>query len=69
MLKKEDWMEIKALVEKGVHKKDVAEELGVHPKTISRALASGGAPPKERPNARYSKLDPFKPFIDSLLSQ
>ncbi|MEN6317455.1 MAG: IS21 family transposase [Syntrophaceae bacterium] len=69
MLKKEDWMEIKALVEKGVYKKDIAEELGVHPKTVSRALGRGGPPGGERPRARHSKLDPFKPFIDSLLCE
>lgn len=69
MLKKEDWMEIKALVEKGVYKKDIAEELGVHPKTVTRGLTRGGAPSGERPNARHSKLDPFKPHIDSLLSE
>lgn len=69
MLRKEDWMEIKALVEKGVYKKDIAEELGVHPKTISRALARRGSPTGERPNARRSKLDPFKPLVDSLLSE
>lgn len=69
MLRKEDWMEIKELVEKGVYKKDIAEELGVHPKTVTRALARGRAPSGERPNARCSKLDPFKPFIDYLLSQ
>ncbi len=69
MLKKEDWMEIKELVEKGVYKKDIAEELGVHPKTVTRAVARGGAPSGERPSARYSKLDPFKPLIDNLLAE
>jgi IS30 family transposase len=37
MLSKEDWMEIKAQTEKGVYMKDIAQELGVHPKTGSRA--------------------------------
>ena len=69
MLRKEDWMEIKELAEKGIYKKDIAEELGVSPKTVTRALARKGAPSGERPNARRSKLDPFKPLIDSLLSQ
>jgi transposase len=67
MLKKEDWMEIRAQVEKGVYKKDIAESLGVHPKTISRALNRGGVPSGKRPGARVSKLDPFKPLIDQLL--
>ena len=69
MLKKEDWMQIKELVEKGVYKKDIAEELGVHPKTVTRALARGNAPSAERPKAHQSKLDPYKPIIDNLLAE
>jgi IS30 family transposase len=38
MLTKEDWREIKAQTEKGVYLKDIAQELGVHPKTLGRAL-------------------------------
>jgi transposase len=69
MLKKEDWMHIKAQVEKGVYQKDIARELGVHPKTISRALKRGGAPSRKRPQARGSKLDLFKAGVDELLRQ
>lgn len=69
MLSKEDWMEIKAQVEKGVYLKDIAEELGVHPKTVSRALQREGPPSGKRPGARMSKLDPFKPVIDELLRE
>ena len=69
MLKKEDWMNIRAQVEKGVFQKDIAKELQVHPKTISRALKRGGAPAGKRPSARRSKLDPYKPFIDELLRE
>lgn len=69
MLKKEDWMFIKAQVEKGVYQKDIAQELGVHPKTISRAVKRVGPPTGKRPGARGSKLDPFKPLIDQLLRE
>jgi hypothetical protein len=31
MIKKEDWMNIKAQIEKGIYQKDIAAELGVHP--------------------------------------
>ncbi len=62
MLKKEDWMYIKAQVEKGVYQKDIAQEVGVSPKTISRALKRGGPPPGKRPEARRSKLDALKPL-------
>ncbi len=67
MLTKEDYAVIKALTKRGVYQKDIAAELGVHPKTISRALKRGGAPPPPRPH-RASKLDAFKPRIDQLLA-
>ena len=42
MLRKEDFAVIKSLNNRGVFLKDIAEELGVHPKTVSRALKNGG---------------------------
>jgi IS30 family transposase len=44
MLKKEDYRMIEGLKKRGVYLKDIAEELGVHPKTVKRALKRGGAP-------------------------
>ncbi len=67
MLKKEDFIVIKALSKRGVYQKDIAAELGVHPKTIRRALQRGDAPAPKRPH-RSSKLDPFKPLVDRLLA-
>ncbi len=67
MLKKEDFIVIKALTKRGVYQKDIAAELGVHPKTIRRALQRGDAPATKR-GSRASKLDPFKPFVDRLLA-
>ena len=63
---------IQERIAQGVYVKDVAAELGVHPRTISRALRRGGAPSGRRPRARVSKLDPYKPIIehrDGLLRQ
>jgi transposase len=67
MLKKEDFAVINALAKRGVYLKDIAADLGVHPKTVSRALQRGSAPTGTRP-ARPSKLDPFKPQVDQLLA-
>lgn len=67
MLTKEDYRVIQALAKRGVYQSDIAAELGVHPKTISRALKRGAAPTRERA-PRPSKLDPFKPTIDALLA-
>ncbi len=69
MLKKGDWMDIKALLERGMYYKDIAKELGVHPRTIRRAIARRSAPPGVRPGAHKSKLDEYKPFVDELLRE
>jgi transposase len=68
MLRKEDFAVIKALHQRGVYQTDIAAELGVHPKTVSRALQRGGAPHPPRP-ARGSKLDPYKAKVDQLLAE
>ena len=68
MINKEDYAVIKALRKRGVYVKDIAAELGVHPKTVSRALARGGAPERKR-KRRSSKLDPYKAQIDQLLQE
>ncbi len=54
-------------IRRGVYVKDIAAELGVHPRTVSRALKRGGAPPGQRPAARKSKLDPYKPMIRGVI--
>jgi transposase len=68
MLRKEDFAVIKALARRGVYLKDIAHELGIHPKTVSRALKRGAAPDPKRA-LRGSKLDPFKPYVDQLLGE
>ena len=68
MLRKEDWMTIKAQVERGVYLKDIAKELDVHPRTVRRALKRGG-PPSKRPGARKSKLDPYKEHVNACLRE
>jgi transposase len=67
MLSKEDYLMIQAQLGRGVYKKDIAEELGVHPRTVRRALERGGAPVVKR--RRGSKLDPYKSFVDELLKE
>jgi transposase len=68
MLGKEDFMVIQALVRRGVYLCDIARQLGVHPKTVSRALARGAAPSPTR-KKRTSLLDPYRAHIDQLLAQ
>lgn len=68
MLTKEDFAVIKALHERGVYQEDIALQMGVHPKTVSRALARGAAPKRERAK-RGSKLEPYKATVDRLLGE
>ncbi len=68
MLHQEDYLVIKTLKARGVYNVDIAAELGVHPKTVSRALRRGGAPNPAR-KKRSSKLDPYKERIDQLLGE
>lgn len=68
MLSQEDFIVIKTLKKRGVYNKDIAAELGVHPKTVSRALKRGTVPVGER-KKRSSKLDPYKAQIDRLLQE
>ncbi len=68
MIRKEDFMVMKALHQRGVYLKDIADELGVHPKTVSRALKRNSAPERER-KKRGSQLDAHKATIDRLLGE
>jgi transposase len=67
MLNKEDYAVIQALKARGVYQKDIAEQLGVHPKTVGRAVKRAGAPARQG-RRRGSKLDPYKPTVDRLLA-
>jgi transposase len=68
MLSQEDFIVIKTLKGRGVYQTDIAAEVGVHPKTVSRALKRGGAPTVARAR-RASKLEPYKAKIDELLAE
>jgi transposase len=68
MLGSEDFIVIQALVQRGVYLCDIAQQLGVHPKTVRRALQRGG-PPRRRGGRRGSVLDPYRPVVDQLLTE
>jgi transposase len=68
MIRKEDFAVLKSLSQRGVFQKDIATELGVHPRTVSRALKRNGVSEREGKKSG-SKLDPHKPTIDRLLSE
>ncbi len=68
MIRKEDFAVITALHQRGVFLKDIANELGVHPRTVRRALDRNCAPTRDRKKVT-SKLDPHKATVDRLLSE
>jgi len=69
MLSKEDYLMIREKVKRGAFLKDIAADLGVHPRTVSRALRRQGAPIGKRPAARRGILDPYKGLVDHLLAE
>ncbi len=68
MISKEDFAVIQVLHQCGIFQKDIAEQLQVHPKTVSRALQRQGVSERERVK-RGSKLDAHKGKVDQLLSE
>jgi transposase len=68
VLRKEDFTVIQALVKRGVYLCDIARELGVHPRTVRRAIERGG-PSSPHRRRRGSLLDPYLPTVDRLLGE
>lgn len=68
MLRREDFMVIHALAQRGLFLCDIAKQVGVHPRTVRRALDRGGVP-VARTSRRGSRLDPYRADIDRLLAE
>ena len=51
-----------------MYRKDIADRLGLHPKTITRALKQSGAPSRRRRRQKYAKLKPYLGRVDELLA-
>ena len=69
MIRKEDFAVIKSLNQHGAFIKDIAEELGVHPQTVSRALKRGSAPKRERKHRRAASSNLTNRKSITLLSE
>jgi len=67
VISREDFVEINALARAGVYQKDIAAQLGVSTKTVSRALQRGDAPKGEW-KKRGTKLDAYHKQVDELMS-
>lgn len=68
MLQREDVMVIQALANRGLYLCDIVKQVGVHPRTVRRALDRGAAR-AARPSRRGSRLDPYRADIDQLLAE
>ena len=62
-------MTIQALVKRGVYLCDIAEQLGVHPRTVRRALAAGRPAGAAAAAGGAVVLDPYRPVVDQLLAE
>ncbi|HEY1711527.1 MAG TPA: helix-turn-helix domain-containing protein [Solirubrobacteraceae bacterium] len=63
-----EWAEIRALASDGVSQRQIAKRLGVHRRTVARALASD-APPRYLRAPAGSQLDPLMPVSEGLLRE
>lgn len=68
MLRKGDIVEIQALAKTGVYQKDIAAKLGVHPKTVRRALVRGVTSNAYRDRG-FVKLAAYQATVDRLLGE
>jgi hypothetical protein len=64
----DDFVMIQALTRGGVYLCDMAQHLGLHPRTVRRALERGGPPAPQRAR-RGSLLDPYREVVDRLLAE
>ena len=63
-----EWAEIRALASDGVSQRQIARRLGVHRRTVARALASD-IPPRYVRAPAGSQLDPLMPVIEQVLRE
>lgn len=63
-----EWAEIRALAGDGVSQRQIAKRLGIHRRTVARALASE-TPPRYVRAPAGSQLDPLMPMIEQVLRE
>lgn len=63
MLTKEDYMHIEEQLKRGVYQKDIAHDLGVHPKTIRRAIKRGARVNRFSPRLSIRAIDMSLHFV------
>lgn len=63
-----EWAEVRALASDGVSQRQIAKRLGIHRRTVARALAADSPPRYVRAPAG-SQLDPLMPVIEQVLRE
>ena len=68
MIKQEDWVMMRNLLNQGLSKREIANMLGVTRKTVRRNLEKNNLPKYERKEIP-SKLDLYKSYVEERLSK
>jgi transposase len=61
-----DWAEVRTLDAEGISRRQIANRLGIDPRTVKR-LAEADEPPNYQRQAAGSMLDPLEPVIAALI--
>ncbi|MES9879221.1 MAG: IS21 family transposase [Candidatus Sedimenticola sp. 1PA] len=69
MINREDYLMIQKSRDKGCYHADIAEDVGCSVSTVKRALKRQGPPAKRKQGVRVSKLEPFKPMVNGLITE
>jgi transposase len=64
----EEWMDVKMLLSQGLSQRAVARRLGLSRNTVAKLAGEAAPKPYQKP-ARTSKLDPYKPYLESRLKE
>jgi transposase len=63
-----EWAQVRAMAADGTSQREIAAQLGINRRTVSRMLAAD-EPPRYRRTPQGSKVDPFEPVIRRVLEE
>jgi len=69
MIKSEDWLMMRNLINQGLNKSEIASRLGITRKTVSRNLLKSSIPKYVRKERGKNILSNYKCYIDSRLEK
>jgi transposase len=69
MLKMEEWLLIRDLYSQGLSISEISDRTGYDRKTVRKYLNKNTVPKPQKRPTRYSKLDPYKPYLLEKLNE